>query len=264
MIEDKKIKIALCQHKVVDNKDENLDKAKIFIDKAKEYEADIVVLPEMFNCPFDTELFPKYAEKEGNFTYQFLKEASKDIILVGGSIPEKDGNNIYNTSYIYENMELIGKYRKINTFDVDFNDKKYRESDSITEGNKTLVVNTSLGRIGIAICFDLRFPTLFQEMEKENPFLYIVPAAFNNISGPVHFKLLGRSRALDTQSYVALCSPAENKETNYNPYGHSMIIDPWGKVLNELEKDEGIALQTIYIDYVNEVRQTLPIKKKLI
>lgn len=259
------IKIALCQFKVIDNKKQNIEKANLFIKKAKEANSQIIVLPEMFNCPFDTKLFPKYAEKDYSDTYNFLEKASEDIILIGGSIPEIDHENkIYNTSYIFENGSLIGKYRKINMFDVSYKNQSYKESDSITSGDKPLTVETSLGNIGIAICFDLRFPLLFQQLEKDNPFLYIVPAAFNNTSGPDHFKLLGRSRAIDTQSYVALCSPAGNLETTYNPYGHSMVIDPWGKVLNELEADEGIAIQVIDKKYINEIRQKLPLKKKLI
>lgn len=258
------IKIALCQFKVVDNKEQNIDKAAKFIAKAKDMGANIVVLPEMFNCPFDPDLFPLYGEKDGGSTYRFLKEVSKDILLIGGSIPETEGENLYNTSYVFENQKLIGKYRKINIFDVSYGDYVYQESKTITSGKVPLTVKTSFGTIGIAICFDLRFTSLFQELEKDNPFLYVVPAAFNQISGPAHFKLLGRSRALDAQSYLVLSSPSSNTQTKYNPYGHSMVINPWGEVLNELGAEEGIALQVIHKEYVNEVRNKLPIKKKLI
>lgn len=264
MTENKIIKIALCQFKIIEDKDQNIDKAAKFIDKSKDIGGNIIVLPEMFNCPFDPELFPDYGEKDNETTYKFLEKSSKEIILIGGSIPEIDGKNLYNTSYIFENQKLIGKYRKINIFDVSYDDHIYQESKTITSGNASLTVKTSLGIIGIAICFDLRFPLLFQELEKDNPFLYVVPGAFNQISGPAHFKLLGRSRALDTQSYFALCSPASNNKTKYNPYGHSMLIDPWGEVLNELGAEEGIALQIIHKEYVNKVRNKLPIKKRLI
>ena len=258
------IKIALCQFKVVEDKEQNMDKAVKFIAKSKDMGGNIVVLPEMFNCPFDPDLFPAYGEKDGEETYRFLEQASKDIVLVGGSIPEIEVENLYNTSYIFENQKLIGKYRKINIFDVSYDNHVYQESKTIASGKVPLTIKTSFGTIGIAICFDLRFPSLFQELEKDNPFLYVVPGAFNQISGPAHFKLLGRSRALDTQSYLVLCSPASNIDTKYDPYGHSMIIDPWGEVLNELGAEEGIALQVIHREYVNKVRSKLPIKKKLI
>lgn len=259
-----KIKIALCQFKVEDNKDNNLQKAALFIAKAKEAKADIIVLPEMFNCPFDSQLFSKYAEREGDTTYNFLKEQSNNVLLIGGSIPEKYENKIYNTSYIFENENLLGKYRKINLFDVSYKNINYIESATVSPGTKHMVIDSKFGKIGIAICFDIRFPGIFTAMEQDNPFLYVIPAAFNHLSGPAHFKLLGRSRALDTQSYIVLCSPASNTNTSYDPYGHSMIIDPWGDVLNELDSDEGIGIQIIDTDFVNEIRAKLPIKKKLI
>lgn len=258
------MKIALCQMKVTLSKQKNLDLARLFIERAKLSDAEIVVLPEMFNTPYTRSYIRNNAEEEHGTTYRFLQEASKDIILIGGSIPEKTDDNIYNTTYAFENGVELGKYRKINLFDVDYDDLSYHESDFISSGKDYTVIETSLGKIGLAICFDLRFPKLFQELEKDNPFLYVVPGAFNKVSGPAHYQLLGRARALDTQSYFALCSPASNSDVEYCPYGHSMIIDPWGKVLNELDDNEGIILENIEIEYVNEIRSKLPIKKKLI
>ena len=101
-------------------------------------------------------------------------------------------------------------------------------------------------------------------MEKKNPFLYVVPAAFNNISGPAHYQLLARARGLDTQSYMALCSPASNVDAEYCPYGHSIITDPWGSILKEIDENEGLLIQNIDIKYLNDIRCKLPIKKKLI
>lgn len=256
--------IALCQMKVAPSKEKNLEIASLFIERAKLSEADIVILPEMFNTPYTRSFIRNNAEEYLGTTYQCLKEASKGIILIGGSIPEKSGNKIYNTTYVFENGVELGKYQKINLFDVDYDDLSYHESEFIAPGKEYTVISTSLGKIGLAICFDLRFPDFFQKLEKENPFLYVVPGAFNKISGPAHYQLLGRARALDTQSYFALCSPASDKDAEYCPYGHSMVIDPWGKVLNELDDSEGIIIQSIEIEYVNEIRSKLPIKKKLI
>lgn len=258
------MKIALCQMKVGNSKEKNLEKASLFIERAKLSDAQIIVLPEMFNTPYTKSYIRDNAETEHGSSYKMLLESSKDIILIGGSIPEKSDGEIYNTTYAFENGLEIGKYRKINLFDVDYDQLSYHESDFISPGTQYCVIDTSLGRIGLAICFDLRFPKLFQKLEEMNPFLYIVPGAFNNVSGPAHYQLLGRARALDSQSYFALCSPASNYAAEYCPYGHSMVIDPWGKVLNELDHNEGIILQDIDIDHVNEIRNKLPLKKKLI
>ncbi len=250
--------------KVSTSKDNNLKTASLFIERAKLSEAEIIVLPEMFNTPYTKSHMINYAEEGQGKAYKFLKENSKGIILIGGSIPEKDGENIYNTTFAFENGIEIGKYRKINLFDVDYDKICFQESGFITPGENTTVIKTSLGKIGLAICFDLRFPDLFQKMEEENPFLYIVPAAFNNVSGPAHYKLLARSRGLDTQSFIALCSPASDLNAEYCPYGHSLITDPWGNVLSEMDETEGIVLQNIDKEYVNQIRCELPIKKKLI
>ncbi len=256
--------IALCQMKVVPSKEKNLEIARHFIERATLSDAEIVVLPEMFNTPYTRSYIKNNAEEDHGATYKYLQEASKGIILIGGSIPEKSGDYIYNTTYAFENGVELGKYRKVNLFDVDYDDLSYHESDFITPGKDYTVIETSLGKIGLAICFDLRFPELFQKLEKDNPFLFVVPGAFNKVSGPAHYQLLGRARALDTQSYFALCSPASDRDADYCPYGHSMVIDPWGKVLYELDDSEGIILQNIDIEYVNEIRCKLPIKKKLI
>lgn len=250
--------------KVTPSKERNLEIAGLFIERARLSDAEIIILPEMFNTPYTRSYIRNNAEENHGPTYDYLLEASKGIILIGGSIPEKSGNKIYNTTYAFENGVELGKYQKINLFDVDYDDLSYHESDFITPGNTYTVIRTSLGNIGLAICFDLRFPELFQVLEKENPFLYVVPGAFNKVSGPAHYQLLGRARALDTQSYFALCSPASNKDAEYCPYGHSMVIDPWGRVLDELDDMEGILIQDIEIEYVNEIRSKLPIKKKLI
>jgi predicted amidohydrolase len=250
--------------KVAPKKEKNLETASLFIERAKLSDAEIIVLPEMFNTPYTKAYINNNAEENQGVTYKFLKEASKGIILIGGSIPEKSGDKVYNTTYAFENGVELGKYRKINLFDVDYDGLSYHESDFITPGNDYTVIETSVGRIGLAICFDLRFPELFKRLEEKNPFLYVVPGAFNNISGPAHYQLLGRARALDSQSYFLLCSPASDNEAEYCPYGHSMVVDPWGKVLSELDDGEGIILQNIEIDYVNEIRNKLPIKKQLI
>ena len=256
------INLALCQFQTSGDKQLNLQKAKTFIYMAKDKDANIIALPEMFNCPYEGIYFRKFAELEGEKTFKLLEEMSKDIVLIGGSIPEKDKDGYcYNTSYIFENGKLIGKHRKIHLFNIDFNNIKMHESDYLRPGHESTVVDTSFGPIGIAICFDIRFPELFLEMNKKEPFLYVIPSTFNKVTGPAHFKLLGRSRAVDFQSFLALVSTASNVDANYDPYGHSMLIDAWGNIMGELESSEGILLHKLKLKQLEIIKEQLPIKR---
>ena len=135
------------------------------------------------------------------------------------------------------------------------------ESGYLKPGHESTVVNTSFGPIGIAICFDIRFPELFLEMNKKEPFLYVIPSTFNKFTGPAHLKLLGRSRAVDFQSFVALVSTASNVEANYDPYGHSMLIDAWGNIMGKLEGNEGILLHKLKLKQLETIKEQLPIKR---
>lgn len=264
MTGDRGIRLALCQMKVTETKEANLEKAALFIARAKDGGADIVVLPEMFNCPYDKAYFGRYAEDEDGSTVRFLREQSEGVLLIGGSIPEREGDLVYNTCFVFEDGRLLGRYRKIHLFDVDYDGFRYKESESIAPGTTPLVVDSRYGRIALAICFDLRFPDLFRTLEKASPFLYVLPAAFNKISGPAHYRLLGRARALDQESFLALCSPASNPDGPYDPYGHSLVVGPWGEVLGELDDGEGLLLQQIDPKKVDEIRRKLPLKKQSI
>ena len=254
------IKVALCQFKTTDNKIENLNKCRSFIEMAKAQGSQIIVLPEMFNCPYEGESFDPFSEFEGGESFEFLQEMSQGVILIGGSIPEKDSSdNHFNTSYIFEDQILIGKHRKVHLFDIDLEGVKMQESSYLKGGNQATVVNTSLGPIGVCICFDIRFPELFLEMSKEKPILYAIPAAFNQVTGPAHYALLARSRSVDFQAYVALCSPASNTNASYNPYGHSLISNPWGEILGEMDGSEGIIIQSINPLQQTEIKHKLPL-----
>ena len=257
------LKIALCQLKVRPALKESLAAAADALERARRAGARIAILPEMFACPYEAASFKSMAEEEGGPVWQFLQEESRNLILIGGSHPEREGSRIYNTCYVFENGTYLGKYRKIHLFDVDYPGLRYRESDTLSPGSTPFLARTSLGDIGVAICFDLRFPALFQDLGDQNPCLIAVPAAFNTVSGPPHYRLLGQARALDTQSYVALCSPAGDPAAAYNPYGHSMILGPWGEVLDELEEEEGMLLQELSPEHLQDIRQRLPIKKPL-
>ena len=258
-------KIGICQMRVVDDKQLNLDKATAMVRECANNGADMVVLPEMFNCPYDTQKFMEYAESSDNSpSLKIISESAKnnDIYLVAGSIPELLDGNIYNSCFIFNrNGQIIDVYRKMHLFDVDIPGMIFKESETITAGNKIKVVETDLTTLGMAICYDIRFPELFRLMALKNTGLMVVPGAFNMKTGPAHWKTLIRARAIDNQVYMAVASPAANEDLSYVAYGHSLIVDPWGKVLCEAGQEEEIIYATIDTSYIDKIRGELPILK---
>ena len=257
------MKIALCQFMVEESKIQNLQKAVEFINSAAQAGAELAVLPEMFVCPYQPELFPQYAEEASGLICRTLSQMAQknQITLVAGSVPEKDGNKLYNTSYIFDRTgQLLGKHRKVHLFDVDLSDGvKVQESATLSPGHQATVVKTSWGKLGTAICYDLRFPELFRQMTLKGASLIAVPAAFNSVTGPAHWEITLRARALDNQLFVAAVSPACNPRAAYVPYGHSILVDPWGKILVEAGTEEELLLAEVDWDYLEKVRQELPL-----
>lgn len=257
------VKIGLIQMRVENNKKENLLKAAQLIEKISAEKPDIVILPEMFSCPYNSYNFPLYAEEEGDYSFNFLSNMAKtnNIYLVAGSIPEKYKNKIYNTSYVFNRQgEKIGKHRKMHLFDIDIKNKqKFKESDTLSAGDEVTVFDTEFGKIGLCICYDFRFPELSRLMVNKGAKAIIVPASFNMTTGPAHWEIMFRSRAIDNQVYTIGCSPARDYNYSYISYGHSLIVSPFGEVLTELNDEENLITYTIDLDYVNKVREELPL-----
>lgn len=262
----KNIKVALIQMKVIDNKDKNLAKAEKLINKAVKNKVDFVMLPEMFNCPYQNKKFPEYAEIEGEKSWRFLADIAQknNIYLVGGSIPEKDNkDNIYNTSYVFNKKgEEIAKHRKIHLFDINVEGgQTFKESDTLTAGSEITTFTTPYGKMGIVICYDLRFPELSALLSKKGVDFILVPGAFNMTTGPAHWELLFRSRALDNQVYTLGTAPARDESQSYVSYGNSIIVSPWGEVIDRLGGEEDILIAELDLDYLEKVRKELPLLK---
>jgi len=258
--------IAMCQMKVVENKEQNLKKAVAMIKEASHHGAGMVVLPEMFNCPYENDKFVEYSEERlTSKTLKLISRAANEysVYVVAGSIPEIDAGNIYNSSFIFDDCgNILDVHRKVHLFDVDVDDGiNFRESDTITPGNKVTVIDTPLIKFGVAICFDLRFPELFRLMVMEGARLVVVPGAFNITTGPAHWETTLRTRAVDNQIYMAAVSPARNNELSYVAYGHSMLVDPWGDVVETAKEAETIVYATINNELISKVREELPLLK---
>ncbi len=259
-----KFNIALCQVDVKIDKDKNYENVKRMIIEASKT-TKVVVLPEMFSCPYDDSTFLENGEVYPGKTVEFLKELSKElsIVIVGGSIPEIDEGKIYNTSYVFnEKGILVGKHRKMHLFDVDIKGGiTFQESKVLSPGENVTVVDLGFIKIGLAICYDMRFPELMRSMVSKGADLIIVPAAFNTLTGPAHWHITSRVRAVDNQVYFAVCSPARSKVLKYKAYGHSLVVNPWGTILSEAGEVEDIIYSEIDLDYLNKVRSELPLLK---
>ena len=258
-------KIALCQMLGSMDKNESMAKAQKMVEEAAANGAKVVALPEMWNTPYSNDYFRSYAEAEDGPTVQFLSQLAKnnDIYLIGGSISELHEDKVYNTSYSFNrDGEIIGKHRKVHLFDIDVEGGiRFMESDTLTPGEQTTVIETEYGKIGVAICYDVRFPELSRNMALAGAKLIVLPAAFNMTTGPAHWDLTMRARALDNQVYFAACSPARDMDGVYQAYGNSCIASPWGDFIAHADEKETIIYGDIDTEYVDGIRQQLPLLK---
>ncbi|KAF1084128.1 2-oxoglutaramate amidase [Sporotomaculum syntrophicum] len=258
-----KCKLAVCQINVTADKRFNINNARDVVFRAASQGAQIVLLPEMFNCPYETSLFPDYAESypDGE-TVQMLSRVAAElgIVLVGGSIPERDGDIVYNTCFVFgQQGGLLGRHRKMHLFDVDLPDLNVQESSTLGPGRDFTVVDAGICKIGVMICFDVRFPELARLLALAGVDMLLIPAAFNMVTGPAHWDLTMRMRAVDNQVYVAAASPARDEQAEYVTYGHSMVVDPWGTVVAQAGTGEEIIVAEVNLETIREVRERLPL-----
>ena len=259
------LKVAIVQIQTGPEKIINLNRTAKLLTAIKNYRVNLVLLPEMFQCPYSLESFPVFAEDIPNGeTSHFLSNLARQygIYLIGGSIPEKKGNHYFNTTIAYNpSGETIGIYRKIHLFDVDFENLHFQESAVLSAGNTPLLIDTPWGKIGILICYDLRFPELIRLYALRGAIMVVVPAAFNSVTGPLHWEVLFRARAIDNQVFLLGASPAPHPQASYQAYGHSLIVDPMGRVVEQLGNEETIIVKEIDLSLVDQARQQLPLLK---
>lgn len=270
-----KMKAAILQTKVFAEKEKNIRQLEEILASGKTEGADLVTLPEMFACPYETGNFPLYAEPEGGPSWQVLSALAKKhhIYLSAGSMPElkpaaadkkeQNGCRVYNTAYVFDREgRQIGKHRKAHLFDINVTGGQcFRESDTLSPGNQITCFDTEFGKVGLCICYDFRFPETARLMAQDGAKLILVPAAFNMTTGPAHWELMFRQRAVESQCYVIGTAPARDMESSYISWGHSIAVDPWGTILAQMDEKEGIRLVEFDFDYLEKVRQELPLLK---
>ena len=258
-------KLALCQISGSADKERNRAKASEYVREAAANGAQVISLPEMWNCPYSNDYFRKYAEPEDGESVQMMSELAKElgIYLIGGTIAELEGDKVYDTAFCFgKDGSIIGKHRKVHLFDIDVAGKvRFMESDTLTAGDSVTIVDTEFCKIGVAICYDVRFPDLFMKMALEGAKLIVLPAAFTYPTGMVHWDLLMRSRAMDNQVYFAGNAPARDENGIFKAYGNSCIVDPWAEFVAHADEKECIIYGDIDLEKEESIRQQLPVLK---
>ncbi|MCL5061305.1 MAG: carbon-nitrogen hydrolase family protein [Candidatus Thermoplasmatota archaeon] len=241
----------------------NLAEAERLIELAVEGGARLIVLPEFF-CIMgmkDADVV-KAREVEGHGPIQaFLSRVAKKhrVWLVGGSVPlEADAaNKVRNSCLVYdERGKQVARYDKIHLFGLDLGNERYQEAKLIEPGDKVVVVNSPFGRIGLSVCYDLRFPELYRAMPDVD--IIVVPSAFTATTGRAHFETLIRARAIENLAYVIAPAQGGYHLSGRETHGDSMIVDPWGVVLDRLPRGSGVVIANINPAYQASLRKSLP------
>lgn len=262
------MKIALIQMLVSPDKEEDLEKARRMVLEAAENGAEMAVLPEMFCCPYANEFFPIYAEERGGHIYTCLSEIARDagLVLVGGSFPElvpgePDAARLYNTCFVFDaEGKEIAFHRKAHLFDIDLEGgQHFHESEVFTPGDRATVFDALGHRFGLAVCFDIRFAEFFRKMCLMGAEAVILPAAFNMRTGPMHWELLFRMRAVDNQLFTVGAASARARNGVYVSYANSIVCSPWGKVIARAGEAEEIVYADIDFSENQKARAQLPI-----
>lgn len=257
------MKVSLLQIKTAPTPEENIVKIKEMLKQAKAEGADIAILPEMCCCPYENSAFVQFAMPDNSPFLTELAKTAKELglYLVAGSIPLAWEGKIYNASFVYNNQgECIAKHRKTHLFDINVKGGQYfMESDTFTAGKDVTTFQTPWGKFGLIICYDIRFPELSRLLALEGVQAIFVPAAFNMTTGPAHWELSFRMRALDNQVFMVGCAPARDMASSYTTWGHSIVTNPWGNVVAQMDETEGILTVELDLGRVETVRQQLPL-----
>jgi len=253
--------IAVIQNRTIHDKERNVAEAIALVEKAANRGAGLVMLPEIFMYPYELDKLRGLAETDGS-TRTRLAEKAKEygIHLCTGSIPERENDMIYNRAYLLgPDGEALLVHDKCHLFDVRLPHLVAKESSVFTPGGSVLVAKTSLGAVGMLVCYDIRFPEISRRLTLAGAEIILVPAAFNTVTGPAHWHTLFRTRAVENQVYVAAASPARNNRSLYRAYGHSLVVDPWGKILTEAGTGRAILYARLSATVLEETRARLPL-----
>ena len=268
------IKVSCLQYTSLQNEHETLIKIEDLIKKAVKENSDIIALPECstFICPNKENTSKNASFESDSLTLNTLKKLAnlyKVNILVGSlqtkiSKTNKHDYSLVNRSFFINSKGVVKiKYDKIHLFDVNLSKKeKFFESDTYTPGDKAVLGELNFGgkkiKLGLTICYDLRFPILYRDLAKEGAEIIFVPSAFSETTGEAHWHSLLKARAIENSCFIIAPAQTGKHFKGRNSFGHSLIVSPWGEVLADAKKNEGLITSKINIDEVYVCRKKIP------
>jgi len=281
MAQKNSLNVSVIQMCSLDEPNENIEQALYWMGQAAEdasgngHSLDLIVLPENFLCFGNKGLSTLRAKRE-----DYLKRLSQfcrlhRVSLVAGSIPHEEDANLERSKYFSRSLcldangQCVAHYDKVHLFDVDVADGHgaYRESDTYVAGDRLSVTSLAGVTLGQSICYDLRFPYLYEGLRAAGAQLISVPAAFTAVTGAAHWEILLRARAIESQCYVLAANQSGDHGKGRTTWGHSMIVDPWGRILAECRQEgPGFASTSLDLSAQDEIRQSIPVvqhKKQL-
>jgi deaminated glutathione amidase len=256
-------RIAAVQMASGPNVEGNLHEAARLVTMAAEQGAKLVALPEHFaimGMKDRDKVAVREAEGKGPIQ-QFLSDTAKKhkIWLVGGSVPlvASVPGKVRNSCLLYDDKgELVARYDKIHLFGLDLGNEHFHEEATIEAGSAVVVANSPFGRLGLSVCYDLRFPELYRAMKDAD--IILVPSAFTETTGKVHWETLVRARAIENLAYVLAPAQGGYHVSGRETHGNSMIVDPWGVILDRLQRGSGVVIAGVNPQYQASLRKSLP------
>ena len=251
---------------------DNLLEAALLIQRASLQGAQLVMLPESFAVFGDPQMVVYGAEaaipKRGLRLWLSQQAKANKVWLIGGTIPCQEGikdlNKVRSSCFVYDHEGAeVARYDKIHMFDVDIADShgSYRESDTFEAGDELVVIDTPVGKVGLTICYDLRFAEIHAKLVDLGAQIIVNGSAFTRTTGQAHWHTLLRARAIETQCYILAASHG-GQHDHRQTFGHSMIIDPWGEIIVELDEGPGIAVARVNLEHLQSIRAAFPLQSQ--
>ena len=257
------MKVGVVQMDSKANKEANFNKARELIEEAAGKGASLLSLPEYFNYIGPAQEEPAEAETIPGPTTRMLASLAREhgIWLHGGSVLEKvpGGEKMYNTTVVFDpNGEIVARYRKIHLFDIEIKGgPTITESDNKASGDEIVFFKIGEVKVGLTICYDMRFPELYRILTLKGARIIMVPSAYTFFTGQDHWEPILRTRAIENQIYIV--APAQvGTKPGFQTYGHSLVIDPWGNIIAEAQDEETVLVADLDMDYLGRVRKQIP------